>query len=1129
MKMKKAALFTALLWIMGNLLLPTYVVAQKLALYHSEDSLPIEDYIKEHPNALIDYKIPIGSNPIIDYGSFMNDDYEVDIEEGNYAMIISLLEDLDQEGEQKQIASMVLTLVGESIENIDAYSDPNPFSIDVRVRNRIEVYSDYPSTSTNIDVIPYNKWINNFDDIKPALENSDRPNLRIEETIIEGKPTIISYEDDNYNTYEVEHMSDGETYVDYGKALSYDILMDQITEYSQLIMRVEVFVRLEKFVPHDEWPLLEREIQKVEADVENKVKECAGWDFNYGIMMIDGEGELVGSHTEVTTPADENTGQTGILIPAGIATVITGGGVMLAKSRNKGKNSSRRKEEQSRQEEAEEEDQDENPNRYEMRIRKDFGNTISVGSTLPIYARIVEITPEGAENSRNDLTGKISISSPTYLKISDQTMSGEYKAANIEAPNTGGEIPSEAKISFRFVGSGSSFTNHVVFQIAEEKVIFGQDNLTLPACYEKTERLPFAVFGMGDNAVVTAEIIRDDGYSVAVEAGEEKGLYYALIKEKKKTGGQAGDYESYTMEVKAVNGDRSVTGTLPIYRFHMGLRLDLKSIVCYAEPYDPANHQSTKFIFDVEGKQYVPAESKAILTLLDWDPDTHSIIQIAPANFDYQIQAVKDEDQALLDKLAIQCQIMDQITGGGRALVFRCCKGALDAPSRFKAQVKLSVTRGEEKYPLEKEVLLCSQPLRQSKNTEDAMAMLKSDSHITERLQRIKREIWELNYLNNLFPLVKFIDVMLEGYHEDYGYDAKQVEIVQKTWGGFLQGTVTGANADAKTVTLGDEMRLFIESYLQTAESVEESLGFMGRMALGVATLGCSDVVFTSLEVVREMKDYVDKGGDSAWGAFFVGAKIVSIEYLSDCVMDAGLDKLKKIASNSDVKQALKEMKENAAESVQRFTTALKGKNTRAAISDSVQAGKSAARKADVLLETSSKIIKKRADQIELDEALKQGKEFAREQVENLQAAAWQFELNPTPANRKLLNEMTLKVQENKLAMYALQDYADEGLDSARKSFNETLASFYGNADSIAKNKLASITSIPADRIQILNASSSSQKLMRQGKKTTMDRDWTAYYVNSKGENVYFNQAMTEQIYNDSFYEASFEIGRAHV
>ena len=66
------------------------------------------------------------------------------------------------------------------------------------------------------------------------------------------------------------------------------------------------------------------------------------------------------------------------------------------------------------------------------------------------------------------------------------------------------------------MSEGGSFTNHVVFQIEEEKIVFAQDNLTLPACHDKTERLPFAVLGMGKDAVVTACIIRDDGYGVTV-------------------------------------------------------------------------------------------------------------------------------------------------------------------------------------------------------------------------------------------------------------------------------------------------------------------------------------------------------------------------------------------------------------------------------------------------------------------------------------------------------------------------------------------------------------------------------------------------------------------------------------
>lgn len=65
------------------------------------------------------------------------------------------------------------------------------------------------------------------------------------------------------------------------------------------------------------------------------------------------------------------------------------------------------------------------------------------------------------------------------------------------------------------------------------------------------------------------------------------------------------------------------------------------------------------------------------------------------------------------------------------------------------------------------------------------------------------------------------------------------------------------------------------------------------------------------------------------------------------------------------------------------------------------------------------------------------------------------------------------------------------------------------------------MSGIPSGKIQIMNASSSSQEMMKRGKKITIDRDWTAFYINSKGEYVYFDQRLTEQVYNDSFFEAS--------
>lgn len=780
---------------------------------------------------------------------------------------------------------------------------------------------------------------------------------------------------------------------------------------------------------------------------------------------------------------------------AAVAVVITGTAAMAgAGAKNNGDDPKKKK-------------------RYEMRIRKEFGDTLSVGKRMPIYARIVEISPEGAETSRDDLSAQISIRSPEYLQISGEGMAGVYKAAYVEAPRAN-PIPAEATVDFKFSGEGGTFTNHVIFKVQESKVLFGQENLTLPACYDKTERLPFAVLGLGDDVSVTAAIAKADGYRVAVEPGEEPGLYYAVITETKKTEGDAGDYEHYSLVVTAAAKEQTVTGELPIYRFNMGLRVDLQSIGCYAVEFDPSKHNS-KFRYRSGDKWFVPAEARATLTLFHWDAESHSILRVAPSDLGLSIQAEKDSDQPTLEKLGLQCQVMDEKLDGGRAMVFRCCKCALDAPTRFKTKVRFTANFNNEAFRVESEVLLRSQPYRAVGGLEGIKTSGAADAKIRDNLLRIQSQIWEKNYVNNLFPLLSFIDVLIKGYDSAYGYDEKQVKVAINTWVGFLNGSVVGANATPEQVTLADEMQLYIDSYLQTAESVEKSLGFMGRMALGVATLGCSDMVFTSLEVVRGMKDYVEQGGDSAWGAFYVGAKIVTLDYIADKGMELGLSAVK--AKLPAIKKSVSE----GTDKVKQFYTSTTGQKAKTAIAGASRAQKAAIGKAESIIESGKRLAAKAADDMELDEALYTSKQFSMETVENLQAAAWQYKLSPTAANRKLLNDITLQIQQNKLAMYALRDSTDESINSARKAFNETMAGFYSKTDDMAKQKLAELAGIPADKIKILNASSSSQQLMREGKKITMDRDWTAYYEGPDGSRVYFDQTKAQEIYNDCFYESS--------
>lgn len=822
--------------------------------------------------------------------------------------------------------------------------------------------------------------------------------------------------------------------------------------------------------------------------------------------------EGTGRTGTVNTRADEETGETGVSIPAAIAIAILGGAAAMAGA-GAGSGGGN--------------DDDKKKSRYEMRLQKDFGDTILVGERVAVYARIVEITPEGAETLRSDLTAQISISSPHYLIVSGEGMSGEYKAAYIDAPETAGDIPTEAIISFRFAGGNGSFANNVTFQVGEQKIVFGQENLTLPAGYDKTERLPFAVLGMGKDAAVTASIIREDGYSVEVEAGEEENLYYALITEKNKAEGEAGDYDSYTLEIKATNGERTITGELPLYRFHMGLRLDVSSLGCYVEEYDPADHQSTAFMFTANEKKYVPAETKATLTLYDWDIENHKIFQVAPVITNFEIQALQNEDQPMLEKLGVQCEVLEGEPGGSRSLLFRCCQGALDAPNRFKVNLTLAVTRDgeEEKVTLKKEVLLRSQPLREHKSTEATMAAIKEDSHLTERLEHIRGAICAQGYLNNLFPLVKIIDVMLSGYDEAYGYDAYQLEKVQQIWEGFLVGDIKGANTEPETFTIMGELWSVLTDQAvdlyEKASAFEQSLSFMERLALGAVTFGKSEVAFTAIAGIRTTKEYIEQGGDSALEAFRLGAKSVTVDYLIFRGSEKALGTALKSKAAASVGKSVKTAAIKSVESVKRFSSAVTGRTTKAAISNSINAKNLAAAKAGKLVESGKRGLGKSAEQLELDKALRAGREFGKEQVDNLRAAEWQFRLNPTDANRKLLDNLTLKVQQNKLAMYQLQDYADEGLNATRKAFNETLASFYSKADTLAKSELSAATGVPVNQIKIVNASASSQPMLRSGKRTTMDRDWTAYYVDSKGQTVYFDQITTEQIYNKSFYKAA--------
>jgi hypothetical protein len=74
-----------------------------------------------------------------------------------------------------------------------------------------------------------------------------------------------------------------------------------------------------------------------------------------------------------------------------------------------------------------------------------------------------------------------------------------WKTAYVAAPACEeGEPPEESIVQFQIASAEASYTNHLHFKVVNPEVKFGQENLTLPARYEKQVDLPFDVIGIND-------------------------------------------------------------------------------------------------------------------------------------------------------------------------------------------------------------------------------------------------------------------------------------------------------------------------------------------------------------------------------------------------------------------------------------------------------------------------------------------------------------------------------------------------------------------------------------------------------------------------------------------------------
>lgn len=230
---------------------------------------------------------------------------------------------------------------------------------------------------------------------------------------------------------------------------------------------------------------------------------------------------------------------------AGIGIKVIKG--LAGKSGKSGGDGGKKKKKKKREEESGDDPRDEQKNeqkkddekkRYEMRVYKEFGDTIYAGKTVTLSARIVEISASGVEQTAPELTQQITISSSNYLQVGGTFLSGQYQSARVTAPEYDKTPPSTALVTFRLVAPGGSFTQHMRFKIkqADPLVVWPDLSNAIRDCHldiiaGDNDTYPVRFFFHDvDQEPEKIEFGQYDHYEVTVEPADTMYTYWARIK-----------------------------------------------------------------------------------------------------------------------------------------------------------------------------------------------------------------------------------------------------------------------------------------------------------------------------------------------------------------------------------------------------------------------------------------------------------------------------------------------------------------------------------------------------------------------------------------------------------------------
>ena len=880
-----------------------------------------------------------------------------------------------------------------------------------------------------------------------------------------------------------------------------------------------------------------------------------------------GPGQLM----EKTTEASDNVGEEeeGTEIPwiyiVGGGAAVAGGAALLGGKKKKKTKTGKAKKESKKEEKKEEEEKE--PSRYRMILYKDFGNTLTVGSKpQTIGARIEEINVYGEKINRPDLTAQISIFAEENCSISDTKMQGKYQCCGIvakQAPPEGQE--GTAKVRFVFNGHAGTLINHVVFKVVAAPEIIIDEAITFEAGGGKTQFMEFGINNCNTEVLGVNVSLDKSGasyFTAQTEQDKDNPVLFRInitecgkLSEEEKKNAIAGDADRFTCYVSVtLDGiENPLETTFDIYRMHLGVNMSIRALKAYLVDIKSDMDEETLATDPKSQKKW--GESKITFKLIAEDKKTGDIRSVLPdAEPVFTFEDVPEGNVLFKDKFGNSvpnpCGLMNfkwvckEVRSDNTVVgLIHSGGGGLLPPNRAKAKVTLKVTYNGKTYEDTENVMIISQPFRDIADNREYSNALNQDQKKLDQLINMRSKIAFDPRFNYLMPFYYKVDALIEGYDNRFGiYEPdykKMMDIFNKYCSGQLGYYFVNDAAWSPAWTEADEN---FNAFVATFASMEKSIPVIGlRIALAYFTAGASELVLMPYSGLVKMKEYVDKGGDSAFngfvvasvhvffweGVFYVGGKALKwargtqvgqqLEKKAVSKAKEGWGKLKEgykkikdyVTKAKEGKDATKKLNGGKSFSTNQIANKVKdagkkaGKTKSSSVSNANDAIRKTRMKGDAIFTKESKFA---------EECSKRARKDAQKIYDDFKEV-----MNNPNATPEEVRRATLALQGNKSAQNLLRNSQS---DLLRANYNAQMEKIYSEVDPATIKKLAKKLGVPEKDIKVWNgATGNAGKDLYLGKKIGADRDVTFQIRGEDGKWVDINEDIMQEAYAEAFNE----------